>query len=199
MRIMDKKQKAENKKNPIVPATVEVAPLVNSEAENVDTIRDILFGSQMREFDRKFNQLEKNIASDIEAMRKENSNQMNSLQSFIESEISILSSRISGSEQSQIDELDKLDSTIHKHLEKIESKISTTNTTLDKLSHESSQKFLKQSQDFTTNLSEQMKDARERMDGHRDELSSAKVDRAFLSELLNGVAMQINSDEATKD
>ena len=190
---MDKKIKAEVKQNASEPSSA------NSEADNVDTIRDILFGNQMREFDRKFTQLEKNMSSDLDALRRETINQMDSLKSFIESEISILSSKLSNTEQTQIDELDKLDSTIQKHFQKVESKISTTNDTLDKLSHDNSQKFLKQSQDFNTNISEQMKEARERMDGHRNEMSSAKVDKTLLSELLNSLALQINTDETTND
>lgn len=190
---MDKKIKVEVKQS-----ATEESPNT-SEADNVDTIRDILFGNQMREFDRKFTQLEKNMSSDLEGLRRENSNQMDSLKSFIESEISILSAKLSKTEQAQIDEMDKLDSTIQKHFQTIEGKISSTNDTLDKLSRDSSQKFLKQSQDFTTNMSEQMKAARERMDGHREELSSAKVDKTLLSELLNNLALQINTDETTND
>ena len=190
---MEKKIKTEMKQSPTV------VHLSAPEVDNVDTIRDILFGNQMREFDRKFTQLEKNISSDFEAMRKENSNQMNSLQSFIESEISILTTKLSNSEQTQIDEIDKLDSTINKHLQKIEGKLSTTNEALDKLSRDSSQKFLKQSQDFSSNMTAQMKEARERTDGHRNELSAAKVDKAQLSELLNSIAMQINNDDTKTD
>ncbi len=37
----------------------------NNEADSVDTIRDILFGNQMRGFDQKFAQLEERLASDI--------------------------------------------------------------------------------------------------------------------------------------
>lgn len=190
---MDKKIKAE------VKQSASESPPTISEADNVDTIRDILFGNQMREFDRKFTQLEKNMSSDLDALRRDNINQMDSLKSFIESEISILSSKLANTEQAQIDEMDKLDSTIQKHFKTVEGKISATNDTLDKLSHDSSQKFLKQSQDFATSMSEQMKESRDRMDGHREELSSSKVDKALLSELLNSLALQINNDETTND
>ena len=90
---MEKRTKAGSAKaagNNVDPLMVET-----DEQDNVDKRRDILFGTQMRELDRKFAQLEDRIESDFSTIRKENTNQVESLQSFVESEIEILTSKLS--------------------------------------------------------------------------------------------------------
>ena len=187
---MDKKSKkkaAAPEKHTEVEAT---------EADNVDKIRDILFGNQMREVSQKFATLEKNLVSDLTAVRQENALQIESLKSFIESEMEILASRLAGEEQSRIENMDELDSSIKQQARQIESKMSAVVKSIDKNASDINKKMLKQSQDFNSEVNKQMQDARDRMDGHRQELSTTKVYKSVLSEMLNSLAVQIDTDES---
>lgn len=167
-----------------------------TETDNVDKIRDILFGNQMREVEQRFASLEKSLANDLATMRNENALQIESLKSYIESEIEILGSKLSGEEQSRIENVDELDDKVKQSAKQIDKKISDVVKSLDKNSRDINQKILKQSQDFSSELSNQIMEARERMDGHRQELSSAKVDKLMLSEMLNALALQVNPDDS---
>lgn len=167
-----------------------------AESDNVDKIRDILFGNQMREVEQRFARLEKSLANDLSAMRNENALQIDSLKTFIESEIEILGSKLSGEEQSRIENVDELDDKVKQSVKQIDKKISDVVKSLDKNSRDVNQKILKQSQDFNNELSNQITEARERMDNHRQELSFAKVDKLVLSEMLNALALQVNPDDS---
>jgi len=70
---MDKKPQ----KKAATPAKTTESSDTN-ELDNVDKIRDILFGNQMRDFDRKFHQLEERISSELDSLRKESALQMES-------------------------------------------------------------------------------------------------------------------------
>ena len=166
------------------------------EADNVDKIRDILFGNQMREVEQRFASLEKSLANDLAALRNENALQIESLKTFIESEVEILGSRLAGEEQSRIDNVDELDDKVKQNVKQIDKKIADLVKSLDKSSREINQKLLKQSQDFSSELSNKIGEARERMDGHREELSAAKVDKLLLAEMLNALALQVNPDDS---
>ncbi len=100
----------------------------NNEADSVDTIRDILFGNQMRGFDQKFAQLEERLASDISALRQENSRQIESLQTFIESEIDILGSKLTSEEKARVEEMDSLDSELKQTAKQLDKKIEQLKT-----------------------------------------------------------------------
>lgn len=167
----------------------------SAEADNVDKIRDILFGNQMREVEQRFASLEKGLANDLAAMRNENALQIESLKTFIESEIEILGSRLSGEEQSRIENVDELDDKIKQNVKQVDKKIGDVVKSLDKNARDINQKILKQSQDFSSELSNQIGEARDRMDSHRQELSSVKVDKRVLSEMLNALALQVNPDD----
>jgi len=167
-----------------------------AEADNVDKIRDILFGNQMREVEQRFASLEKSLGNDLAAMRNENALQIDSLKTFIESEIEILGSKLTGEEQSRIENVDELDDKVKQSVKQIDKKIGDVVKSLDKNARDINQKILKQSQDFSSELGNQIGEARERMDSHRQELSSAKVDKLMLAEMLNTLALQVNPDDS---
>ena len=84
---------------------------------------------------------------------------------------------------------------VKQQVKQIDKKIGDVTKSLDKNTRDINQKILKQTQDFSDELNSQINDARERMDGHRQELSTAKVDKVVLSEMLNALAMQVNPDD----
>ena len=121
--------------------------------------------------------------------------QIDSLKTFIESEIEILGSRLAGEESARIENIDELEDQLKQQVKQIDKKITDTNKALDKNSRDTNQKMLKQSQDFAKELGDQIGESRERMDSHREELSAAKVDKLTLAEVLTTMALQINPDD----
>ncbi len=57
---------------------------------NVDKIRDILFGSQMRDYDKKFARLEERLLKEGADLREELKRRFASLESFMKSEVEVL-------------------------------------------------------------------------------------------------------------
>ena len=169
-----------------------------AEADNVDKIRDILFGNQMRDVDKRFASLEKSLTNDLAAMRNENALQIESLKTYIESEIEILGSKLSSEEKSRIEDVDDLDGRVKQQAKQIDKKIADVVKSLDKTSRDTNQKILKQTQDFGNELTKQISETRDRMDDQREALSAAKVDKQVLSEVLNALALQINPDDSDK-
>lgn len=191
---MATKKKTNSDKKPQVKNAVNAAP-ENADVESVDKIRDILFGNQMREFDRRYAQLEDSVSGDIESLRKENALQIESLQTFIESEIAILAKKLTSEEKVRIEEMDNLDSELKKSVKQIDSKIAEVGKSLDSQSSSINQKILKQSKDFNAEMNSQFDQSRKRMDSYKQELSNGKIDKSALAEMLNSLAMQINGDD----
>lgn len=168
------------------------------DVDNVDKIRDILFGNQMRDVEKRFSSLEKSLASDLASLRSENALQIESLKTYIESEIEILGSKLAAEEKSRIEDADELDAKLKQQIKQIDKKIADLTKSMDKQNRDTNQKILKQTQDLSKELSSQMSEARERMDDYRQQLGSAKVDKQALAEMLNTLALQINSGDDGK-
>lgn len=166
-----------------------------AEADNVDKIRDILFGNQMREVEQRFASLEKSLSRDLAAIRNENALQIESLKTFIESEIEILAGKLAGEEKARIENVDELDATLKQQAKQFDRKVADTVKSLEKNTRDINQKILKQSQDFSAELGKQIGETRERMDGQRAELVAAKVDKLALAEMFSALALQVNQDD----
>ena len=64
------------------------------EGANVDKIRDILFGSQMRDYDKRFVRLEERLAKASDALRDDLKKRFDSLESFVQQEVESLHQRL---------------------------------------------------------------------------------------------------------
>ena len=65
-----------------------------SEAGNVDKIREILFGGNMRDYDKRFSRLEERLAKESSDLRSETKKLFESLEAFVKKEFEALSNRL---------------------------------------------------------------------------------------------------------
>ncbi len=65
-----------------------------SEAGNVDKIREILFGGNMRDYDKRFSRLEERLAKESSDLRSETKRLFDSLETFVKKEFEALSNRL---------------------------------------------------------------------------------------------------------
>ena len=80
------------------------------EEENIDKIRDILFGVQVRDFERKFAKLEAKIAKEFDDLRSDTSEKLNKLEEFINKEVNTLTDKIYEEQDLRGDALKKMTS-----------------------------------------------------------------------------------------
>src|SRR5215469_10216067 len=64
------------------------------EGQNVDKIRDILFGSQMREYEKRFARLEERMVKASEALREDVKKRFDALESYLGQELEALGQRL---------------------------------------------------------------------------------------------------------
>ena len=65
-----------------------------AEGANVDKIRDILFGSQMRDYEKRFARLEDNVTKAVEHLREDLAKRLDTLSGFVQQEVDSLSQRL---------------------------------------------------------------------------------------------------------
>src|SRR5271167_4661264 len=78
------------------------------EGANVDKIRDILFGSQMRDYEKRFVRLEERLAKASEALRDDLKKRCDSLESFVQQEVEALGQRLKAEKTERADSLKEL-------------------------------------------------------------------------------------------
>ncbi|MEO7965246.1 MAG: hypothetical protein ABIT38_15170 [Gemmatimonadaceae bacterium] len=75
-------------------ASVSSSAARDSEGGNVDKIRDILFGAQMRDYDRRFSSLEDRLLQEAATLRDEVARRLSAADQFVRNELDDLSSRL---------------------------------------------------------------------------------------------------------
>src|SRR5271154_2148142 len=78
------------------------------EGANVDKIRDILFGSQMRDYDKRFTRLEERLAKAADALRDDLKKRFDSLESFVQQEVESLHQRLKTEKSERVETLKEL-------------------------------------------------------------------------------------------
>ncbi|MCC6140340.1 MAG: hypothetical protein IT389_06970 [Nitrospira sp.] len=80
----------------------------NAQNGNLEKIRDILFGAQVRDHDRRFSALEQNLVTEAAALKAELTKRFDSLEAFMQQEVAVLSSRLQQEQQVRGEALQQL-------------------------------------------------------------------------------------------
>ena len=174
-----KKEEGKNKKSLSVESTemnetedsknLQSHSTNSDESGNIDKVRDILFGSQVRDIDKRTNRLKEDMLSEISELRDETQKHFGSLESYIKKEMEAISDRLS-SEQDQ----------------------------LNKTARELRQDILDQSKNLSDEIRKKNKETIAVLEQRTLELSEDKAGRSALAKLFTEMAIRLSDDLAQK-
>ena len=161
---------------------------------SVDKIRDILFGAQMREYDRRFTRLEDRLIKEAGELREETRQHFDSLEGFIKSEFAALSDRLK-TENSQRDEMG---TEITARLQDTAKTMDRKLMQLDELTAQNQralrQQMLEQAKTLNDELRRKYEELAATIAREADELRHDKTDRAALADLFTELALRLNHE-----
>ncbi len=168
------------------------AQLMPSRGGNVDKIRDILFGSQMRDYDLRFTRLEETLAKETADIRETNRRRFEQLEQHIRREFEALESRLKTEREERSEgstqhtrELRELGESLTRRLRELDDRGSSAER--DLRSH-----ILQQVQEIGDELRRHHDEVSSLLEKRFQELRQGKTDRAALASLFNEVALRLN-------
>jgi len=163
---------------------------------NVDKIRDILFGAQMRDYEKRFARLEARFLKEFNELRADTERRLDSLEGHFRKEIESLLQRIK-SESNERTEANKDTLRELKETAKdIEKKISGTNEALSQGQREQRQSLLDQSRNLRQEFQDKINELAKLTDAMTLELRVDKADRVLLANLFTEVSMRLRGNTA---
>jgi DNA repair exonuclease SbcCD ATPase subunit len=173
----------------------EVAPDTElREGANVDKIRDILFGSQMRDYEKRFQRLEERLTKDAESLRDELKKRFDTLENYAHQEIEAVGQRLKTEKSERTDavkELSKEMRELHKALEK---KLAQLDDVMTESTTELRKNILDQSKALTTEIATRTRELAATLDREVKALREEKTDREGLADLLTEMAMRLRKE-----
>lgn len=169
--------------------------LVNHpEAGNVDKIREILFGGQMRDYDKKFSRLEERVAKETSELRAETKKLLDSLETFVKKEFEALTNRLQSEQKSRDESVRDVSRELHDTAKALDSKLAQIDTQTTQAQRELREQLLDQSKNLSEEIRRKSDDVTALLAREVAELNHEKTDRASLSALFTEVALRLNND-----
>jgi len=169
-------------------------PHADKEGANVDKIRDILFGSQMRDYEKRFARLEENINKSLDTLRDDLTKRLDTLSGFVQQEVESLSQRIKAEKSERGEGAKELARELKDAAKLLEKKISALDEQLSDGQTELRAKILEHSKNFAGEIEKLRREAAASLDREVQGLRHDKTDRAALADLLAEFSLRLKNN-----
>lgn len=161
---------------------------------NLEKIRDILFGSQMRDYDRRFLRLEEKLLKETADAREDARRRFDSLEHFIKQEIAALGDRLRAENQQRSQASEELTRELRDSARSITQKINQLDEQTSQSDRELRQQILDQSKNLSDEIRQKYDELAAAFAREARELRSDKTDRTALANMFTELALRLNNE-----
>jgi phage-related minor tail protein len=158
---------------------------------NIDQIRDIIFGAQMRDYDRRFMQLEERLLKDSADLREELGRRHTALEAYIRREIEALGERLSTEQRNRTGQVQEVTANLDQLGRHVERRFGETGEESNRAQRELRGELVRQAAEFDEQLHRRSSELGAALKRESDELHSRKADRAMLGALFAELAARV--------
>ncbi|MDY6857099.1 MAG: hypothetical protein SWO11_20825 [Thermodesulfobacteriota bacterium] len=173
----------------------EIASSETDDLGNMNKIRDILFGNQIRDYENRFTKMELLLKKETNDLRSETLKRIDILETYIKDELNALTKCL----EKESDERSETDKTLSHEIKDLlatmNKKIGQVEDRSEKRSRDLREQILEQAKRLTRDIKEKYELNSSELNEAISALTEAKVDRSALSELFINLAINL-SDEA---
>jgi hypothetical protein len=170
------------------------APVDDPSAGNLDKVRDILFGGQARDYDRRFQRLEERLLKETAELKDDLRKRLSTLEQFVKQETASLADRIKTEHDERTDATKDLARDAREAAKAFEKKTGQIDDLVGKVQRELRQQILEARQSLNDDFRQKIDDVLLRLTQESTELRNEKTDRATLAALLTDMAMRLSSE-----
>lgn len=171
-----------------------IDPPVVSPSENVDRIRDILFGTQMREYGQRFAQLEERLLRETGDLKTELRRRLDSLEAYTRQEVETLSKRLTTERNERVETIDRLSRDSTDSDRALDRRISQSDEQVSNEMRELRQLLLDRQRALSDEMTQCLSKLELLQNRRLEELRGNAVDRVALASLLGEVALRIQGE-----
>ena len=166
-----------------------------AEVGNMDKIRDILFGNQAKDYEKRFVRMESQVSQDTRELKEELLKRIDSLEIYIKQEMKDINERIKNESNERTDSQKNIQAELKEAFESLTKKLLQEEENLAKKSTELRDQILEQSKQLTAEILSKSDTASNNLRQTAHELDDAKVNRSDLSGFFLDLAMRLSGDD----
>jgi DNA repair exonuclease SbcCD ATPase subunit len=166
-----------------------------NEINNLDKVRDILFGSQTREVEKRFTRLEERLSKEFSNIRDETKKRLDSLEIYIKKEIESLAERLKNEQIERNNLVKELAEESKNVATSLEKKLAQFDEQSTHSQRELREQILNQSQSLHDDIRQKYEEIITLLERETQELQRDKTDRSHLASLFTELAIRLNADK----
>ena len=172
--------------------------LPGGEAVGVDKIRDLLFGNQMQDYDRRFSMLEERFLQRFREIESESARNLGSFESSAKKQMESLAAQLREEKDQRTDADKEIERTQREHSDTVEKRLRSTSEQLSRLERDQADRLLQELQSLREEIKRKNEALQHTIEKMFAELSNVKTDRNLLAGLFVEVARCLNQDIGPK-
>ena len=170
------------------------APPREAESGNVDKIRDILFGAQMRDYDRRFSGLEERLLQEAAALREEVAQRLGATEQFVRGELDALTARLSAEQRDRTQAVRETTDALTNVNRELSERIAALAEQTAQHHRELRQAMSEQQRALTDEGSRRHQELTAAMRREGNDLRNAKIDRTALAGMFAELAHRLSNE-----
>jgi len=167
----------------------------SAEEGNLEKVRDILFGSQSREFEERCNLLEKRLLQESTDLKDQLTQSLEDIKTYVNKEVSRLTSQIQQEQAGRSNSVEEVGQVIKTLGSQLESRLSGLHDQTTTQHQILEGQLTQQKAELAEHQQQALAEMQSRFQEALKELKVDKTDRAVLAEMLMDVALRLKADQ----
>ncbi len=164
------------------------------ENAKVDRIRDILFGSQMREYDGRFQRLDERLAREAGEARADTQKRIEALEGFFKGELEALRHRLAAEQSERVQAFEKIARDLAETARALDGKLNGLGEQSGRELQDLRQQLLQQANTLSTDIREKHEHLQAGLAREAEQIRTAMTGREALAEMLSEVALRLKNE-----
>jgi hypothetical protein len=180
--------------NDSIEQTDPPAAMDDPGAGNLDKVRDILFGGQMRDLDRRFARVEERLSTETADLKEEMRRRLATIEQFARTETETLAARIKAEHDARGEATSAASRELRETSAAFDRKVGMLDDQLARAQRELRQQILEMQQRLADEMQERIDGVLARLRQEAGDLRAGKADRATLAALFTEIAMRLTQE-----
>jgi chromosome segregation ATPase len=179
-------------------AAMATQPNGAGEVSGVDKMRELLFGNQMQDYDKRFSILEDRFQQRLRDLEAESTRSLASLESTMKKQLESVAGQFREEKDLRTDGDKELERSLREHTQALEKRLAQVSEQLAKQEREFTDRLAHEVQGLREDMRRRQDDTRGTIERMFSELSNVKTDRNLLAGLFVEIAKCLNQDVTPK-
>jgi hypothetical protein len=185
-------------------SATQIPPIGNGtlsagEVGGVDKIRDLLFGTQIQDYDRRFSKLEERFLQRVKDIEAETTRNLSTFESHAKRQVDSLGSQLREEKDLRAEAEKEIERALREHNQALEKRLRTMSDQLAQLERELSDRVTQETHSLRDDIKRKNEDIQQMIETMFAALSNVKTDRNLLAGLFVEVAKCLNHEGGPKN